>query len=125
MEFITPRPLTPEKIAAQTREFTRYDVADGDPETNQDIAELSTIRAPLPPPKQPKVFLSSDCRFNCSYCGCRASQCGNRFTHSPAEMAEIAVNTALDHPHHGVFITSAVYRNADYTDISVCILLVC
>ena len=116
MEFITPRPLTPEKIAAQTREFTRYDVADGDPETNQDIAELSTIRAPLPPPKQPKVFLSSDCRFNCSYCGCRASQCGNRFTHSPAEMAEIAVNTALDHPHHGVFITSAVYRNADYTE---------
>lgn len=91
-------------------------MADGDPETNQDIAELSTIRAPLPPPKQPKVFLSSDCRFNCSYCGCRASQCGNRFTHSPAEMAEIAVNTALDHPHHGVFITSAVYRNADYTE---------
>lgn len=31
-------------------------------------------------------------------------------------MAEIAVNTALDHPHHGVFITSAVYRNADYTE---------
>ena len=27
MEFITPRPLTPEKIAAQTREFTRYDLS--------------------------------------------------------------------------------------------------
>ena len=48
MEFITPRPLTPEKIAAQTREFTRYDVADGDPETNQDKRQLMRWTETLP-----------------------------------------------------------------------------
>lgn len=97
-------------------ESTRYDVADGDGDTDNEIAELRHLRAPRPPAKQPKVFVSNDCTFNCSYCGCRCSRSKPRYTNSPEEMAQISLRTALDHPHHGVFITSAVCRNADYTE---------
>ena len=67
------------------------------------------------PGKVPKVFMSNDCAFNCQYCACRRSNENKRpFTLTPAELADIAVKGART-SGCGIFLTSAVYRNADYT----------
>jgi predicted DNA-binding helix-hairpin-helix protein len=61
------------------------------------------------------MFLSSACVFNCAYCGCR---CGREerqsYTNTPSELARLAVHEAVKNGH-GVFISSAIYKNADYT----------
>ncbi len=63
----------------------------------------------------PKVFMSNQCSFNCAYCGCRASmESASRYCNSPRELAEISVQEAKSNGY-GVFLTSAIYRNANYT----------
>jgi len=63
----------------------------------------------------PKLFVSNDCAFNCAYCGCRASNDSKRcYTNEPKELARIAVANAVAQDK-GIFITSAVRKNADYT----------
>lgn len=65
--------------------------------------------------KVPKVFMSNQCIFNCAYCGCRASrESANRYCNSPRELAEISVQEAKSNGY-GVFLTSAIYKNANYT----------
>lgn len=110
MELITPRPLTPEKIAAQTREFTRYDVADGDPETNQDIAELSTIRAASSPAQTTQSIFVQRLPVQLLLLRLPGQPVRQPLYPFAGGNGRDCCQYGLDHPHHGVFITSAVYR---------------
>lgn len=83
----------------------------------EDIALRSAaeIRAKAAAPKVPKLFLASECIFNCAYCGCRCGREDRRsYCNSPTELARIAVRTAKENGY-GIFISSAIYKNADYT----------
>lgn len=96
------------------REDARYDVADDRTSDTQCVpdAAASTVSTR----SVPKVFLSNDCKFNCAYCGCRQSNEGRmRYSHEPREMAQIAVREAIRNGR-GVFVTSAVCQNPDYTE---------
>lgn len=116
--------MTPADKLIRMQMDARYDVAD--PELSFDTTKSEDDYIPDPsifhnihskqaPPKVPKVFLSNHCSFNCAYCGCRASRETSRYCNNPREMAELAINQAKDNGH-GVFITSAIYKNADYTE---------
>lgn len=119
-------PSLEEKITLM-QEDSQYDVADPivsygslPPEQEQEVIPDPTmfadIHAKSTPPKVPKLFVSNNCIFNCAYCGCRASNDNkHRYCNTPREMAEIAYNEAKDNGH-GVFITSSIHRNADYTE---------
>lgn len=106
------------------QEDARYDVADaqlsyGSDQLEQEVipdpSMFTDIHSKQQPPKVPKVFLSNQCSFNCAYCGCRASRDTNaRYCNSPREMAELSLAEAKSNGH-GVFITSAIYKNANYT----------
>jgi putative DNA modification/repair radical SAM protein len=108
----------------QMQEDSRYDVADpqvrygqtsSEEESLPDPSLFADIHAKPAPPTVPKVFLSNQCSFNCAYCGCRASrENARRYCNTPRELAEIALTQAKDNGH-GIFITSAIYRNANYT----------
>lgn len=112
-----------EKIALM-QEDARYDVADpqlsyGSEQPEQELlpdpSMFIDIHSRQSPPKVPKVFLSNQCMFNCAYCGCRSSRDTNsRYCNTPREMAELSLRTAQSNGH-GVFITSAIYKNSDYT----------
>lgn len=73
------------------------------------------IRATRTLPKVPKVFLGNDCVFNCAYCECR---CGNegkmRYAVTPKELAQLSYQQAMT-TRSGIFVTSAILRDADYT----------
>ncbi len=107
------------------QEDARFDVADpqlsygtfnSEEESIPDPTIFEDIHARQALPKVPKVFLSNNCSFNCAYCGCRASRDTDaRYCNSPREMAEIALQQANNNGH-GVFITSAIYKNANYTE---------
>ena len=107
------------------QEDAQYDVADAELSYGQDSKEqecipdpsiFRDIRSPLNPPKVPKVFLSNQCTFNCAYCGCRASREDTaRYCSQPRELAELSVRTAKENGH-GVFVTSAIHWNANYTE---------
>ncbi len=107
------------------QEDARFDVADpqlsygptqSEEESIPDPSMFHDIHSKQTPPKVPKVFLSNQCIFNCAYCGCRASRDTDaRYCNTPREMAEIALQQAKDNGH-GVFITSAIYQNANYTE---------
>ncbi len=101
----------------QMREDARYDVSDDD---NACIPDLNAIRTSIhskaAPPKVPKVFLANDCVFNCAYCNCRVSnECKRRYVMTPRELADVAVREA-NQKRRGIFITSAIYKNPDYTE---------
>lgn len=112
-------PPTVEEQIRQMREDACYDIANDEEFYGQCAAVspgLWDIRAPQSPPKVPKIFLSNNCRFNCAYCGCRAGN-GEKscYCHEPRYMAEVAVAEAL-RSGHGIFLTSSIYRSADYTE---------
>ncbi len=121
---LTPS-LSPQDKLLQMQEDALYDVADAELSYGGQKQELecipdpsifSDIRSSGNPPKVPKVFLSNQCSFNCAYCGCRASREDKvRYCSQPRELAELSVRTAQDNGH-GVFVTSAIFRNADYTE---------
>lgn len=113
--LILPQPLTMADTLRQMGKDAAFDVGEGDFLTHNEIADLDNIRAAAPPPKVPKVFLSNDCSFNCSYCGCRAGRCAKRYAMSPRDLAAASVAQARQNGH-GIFITSAIYKNADYTE---------
>lgn len=108
----------------QMREDVKYDVADpqisfgssaSEEESLPDPSLFADIHTRPAPPTVPKVFLSNQCSFNCAYCGCRASRENTRrYCNTPRELAEIALSQAKSNGH-GIFITSAIFRNADYT----------
>jgi putative DNA modification/repair radical SAM protein len=114
--IILKTPLSREEKLNLMREDTMFDVADDDTACVPDFSAIKNeIKAKPTPPKVPKIFMSNDCIFNCAYCGCRA---GNDmricYTNAPRELAQIAVEEAVRNKH-GVFISSAIFKNADYT----------
>lgn len=106
------------------KEDSRYDVADpqlaygsasAENECIPDPSMFEDIHAKPTPPKVPKMFLSNKCSFNCAYCNCRASREEySRYCNSPREMAEMSLAQAKNNGQ-GIFITSAIYQNANYT----------
>ena len=115
--IIKEEPTMQQKLA-QMREDARFDVSDDqdtDTECIPDLSSLDVIHSQPTAPKVPKLFVSNDCRFNCAYCGCRCSHDKTRYCHDPKELAKIAVDEAIRN-RHGVFVTSAICRNADYTE---------
>ncbi|MCL2361831.1 MAG: biotin synthase [Defluviitaleaceae bacterium] len=95
---------------------TLFDVSDGNAVYVPDLASIKNeIKSKPTLPPLPKMMLSNDCIFNCAYCWLRAGLDNNdRYTNSPREMAEISVNAAKS-CGQGVFITSAICKNANYT----------
>jgi putative DNA modification/repair radical SAM protein len=113
--IIVRNAMTYEEAVSQMRSDARYDVSDNDGACVPDHSAISSIASQPAPPKVPKVFLSNDCVFNCAYCGCRSTLDGKRrYTHAPRELARIAVSEAAQNGR-GIFITSAIRKNADYT----------
>lgn len=102
----------PEQIALMNDD-ARYDVADTDAESI-DMPAIRDIKSQKALPKVPKVFLSNDCAFNCAYCGCRNTTDKRRYCINPAELAKMAVLQAEENKR-GIFITSAIHKNANYT----------
>ncbi len=93
-----------------------YNTADSEQECIPDPSMFEDIHARQAPPKVPKLFLSNQCSFNCAYCGCRASRdTYSRYCNSPREMAELALSQAKSNGH-GIFLTSAIYQNANRTE---------
>jgi predicted DNA-binding helix-hairpin-helix protein len=96
----------------EAESHSRFESGDG-----SDVAEaIAGIRAPSPPPKVPKIFLSNACVNDCQYCCMRSSREGGRkYVHEPAELARLALAAAKD-GGHGIFISSAVWRSSDQTE---------
>jgi len=111
--------LSIQETIAQMQESAAFDIGEGDRMANGDYAGviplISNIKAKAAAPTAPKVFVSNDCVFNCEYCNCRISQDKSRYTNSPKAVADISMKMAKE-DNCGVFITSAIYRNADYTE---------
>lgn len=108
--------LTSADQISEMKADARYDVSDNDQACLPDLSAVAAIKARNPPPKVPKVFLSNDCVFNCAYCGCRCSnEDKRRYALAPRELARLSVLEA-GHQSKGIFITSAIYKNADYTE---------
>ncbi|MCL2665743.1 MAG: hypothetical protein FWE82_09025 [Defluviitaleaceae bacterium] len=111
--IIIPKNADIDGIVEQMRSDACFDVADGEAPYFNDAFPIKRTGTP---PKVPKVFLSNNCVFDCQYCGMRKSKekrC--RYTETPRELAEIAVKEAHNNGH-GVFISSSVFRSADYTE---------
>ena len=108
-----------DKIALMQQD-AKFDVADDEADSYMEASAMKQIRKSIKSPKgaftAPKVFLSNDCIFNCSYCGCRRC-CDNktRYANTPREFAQISLDTAKFNGDK-VFITSAIYKNPDYTE---------
>ncbi len=65
--------------------------------------------------KVPKLCLAGHCVFNCAYCALRASRDDKApYALEPRELARIAV-TQAEKNGRGVFISSAILKNADHT----------
>ena len=95
-------------------ESARFDMSEEDMFFESYAGGKSCGRLPAPN-KVPKAFMSSDCVFDCQYCGCRRSNDQKRgFTFTPEELADISVKGARLN-NHGIFLTSAVYKSPDYT----------
>lgn len=112
--IIPTQPDTEEKLSLM-REDAQYEVASDQDAERTALASAAAVRSRPALPKVPKLFLSGTCVFNCAYCGCR---CGRdrsaTYCNTPAELASLAVAQASANGH-GVFVSSAIYKNADYT----------
>lgn len=104
-----------EQKIQQMQSDAEYDVGfDSDAQTNG-IEAANKVICMSKKMTSHKLFLSNSCAFNCAYCSCRCQKEKNyAYTHSPEELALIAVNEAKIHKQ-GIFISSAIHKNADYT----------
>lgn len=113
--IIISKQLEIEEKISLMKEDARFEVgSDSDAESTA-ISCAAGVKGKPVPSKVPKTFLASKCIFNCAYCGCR---CGredrDNYCNTPSELARISVDEAYKNGH-GVFVTSAIYKNADYT----------
>lgn len=113
--IIIPKELDMADKLALMNEDAQYEVGvDGEAESTAFLC-AADIKGRPGPPKVPKMFLSSACVFNCAYCG---NRCGREertvYSHTSSELAKIAVDAAKRNGH-GVFVSSAIHKNADYT----------
>ena len=82
---------------------------------NAAVNAAAKIRSAPPPPTATKLMLAGRCIFNCAYCGCRCGRDGRQdYLVTPSELAHLAKATA-EKSGIGVFLTSAIHQNADYT----------
>jgi len=114
--IIIKNDLTMEKKIDLMRQDSIFDVADDDSVCIPDLSSIKNeVKSKKNLPKVPKIFMSNECIFNCAYCECRASNDTRYcYTNDPKELAQIAVDEANKNGQ-GVFISSAIFKNADYT----------
>ena len=62
-----------------------------------------------------KVLLSNDCAYDCAYCVNRRSNDGPRATFTPEELCRLTVEFYRRNYIEGLFLSSAVVKNPDYT----------
>lgn len=62
-----------------------------------------------------KILLTNDCIYDCAYCVNRASNDIPRAALSPDEVADLTINFYRRNYIEGLFLSSAVYKNPDYT----------
>ena len=113
--IVIPKPFYLDDKVALMEEDASYEIAgDRDAETCA-LNASHTVKAKKQPPKVPKSFLASSCIFNCAYCNCRCTrEDRENYCFSPRELANLSVSRAYQEGH-GVFVTSAIHKNADYT----------
>ena len=117
--IIIPKTMDRDERFAYMQECAAYDITEREANSNPaggfkegPFARKRTGN----PPKVPKVMVTNQCIFNCQYCGMRVSKEKRlRYVCTPREVAEDAVKCAHQNGH-GVFITSSIYRNPDYTE---------
>ena len=126
--IIIPKTISIQEKMKIMQENAAFDIADGDGfalgnfgfdmPTNDLTAigqSISNIKTKPLPPSAPKTFVSNDCSFNCKYCGCRHSVDKQRYVNNPDEIADMAL-LAQQQNNCGIFLTSAICKNADYTE---------
>ena len=62
-----------------------------------------------------KVLMSNACAYNCSYCVNRRENDVPRATFTPRELAELTIEFYKRNYIEGLFLSSAVVKNPDYT----------
>lgn len=62
-----------------------------------------------------KIMQSNNCKLNCKYCGTRRDADIQKATIQPEELARIYDSMYQARLVEGLFLTSAVYRDADYS----------
>ena len=62
-----------------------------------------------------KILLSNDCVFDCKYCPNRRSADVPRASVSPEELCELVIEFYRRNYIEGLFLSSAVHKNPDYT----------
>jgi putative DNA modification/repair radical SAM protein len=62
-----------------------------------------------------KTLMSNDCSFDCLYCGCKRSNDIERASFTPKEICELTVNFYKRNYIEGLFLSSAVEKNPEYT----------
>lgn len=62
-----------------------------------------------------KVLMSNDCVYNCKYCVSRHSNDVTRATFTPDELCELMIGFYRRNYIEGLFLSSAVVKNPDYT----------
>jgi predicted DNA-binding helix-hairpin-helix protein len=113
--IIIPKQLDVEDKLALMKDDAKYEVGLDSEAEKTALLCASDIKSKPAPPKMPKMFLSSACVFNCAYCGCRSGrEERHSYRHAPRELAKMAVDEAK-RCGHGIFVSSAIYKNADYT----------
>lgn len=62
-----------------------------------------------------KILLSNDCIYNCKYCPNRLDADVPRATATPDEICELVIDFYKRNYIEGLFLSSAVFKNPDYT----------
>jgi len=62
-----------------------------------------------------KILMSNVCAYDCQYCACRRSNDIPRSTFEPRELAELTINFYKRNYIEGLFLSSAVVKNPDFT----------
>lgn len=62
-----------------------------------------------------KILLSNDCIYDCKYCPNRVSADAARATATPEEICELTIDFYKRNYIEGLFLSSAVHKNPDYT----------
>lgn len=62
-----------------------------------------------------KVLLSNSCVYNCQYCVNRVTRDTPRATFTPEELAELTIGFYRRNYIEGLFLSSGILRNPDYT----------
>ena len=62
-----------------------------------------------------KILMSNVCAYDCKYCVNRSSNDTPRATFTPRELADLTINFYRRNYIEGLFISSGVFKNPDYT----------